>query len=173
MSYALCLTVFLAAVVPLLGCSSDLTVPEEPGGANSSSFDASLSPSRNLEIILQSSGAGSGFGLVKFRQPKDDEAIVNLDVWVRGLSPNTSYQLQRATDPAVDDVCVGTNWLTLGQGLVPRSIMTDDQGTGREALFRDLSAVAPGSAFDIYFRVIDGTGAVVLQSECYQFVVSL
>jgi hypothetical protein len=173
MSYTRCLTVSLAAVVSLLGCSSDLTVAEEPGEASSSSFDASLSPSRNLEIILQASGAGSGFGLVKFRQPKDEQAIVNLDVWVRDLSPNTSYQLQRATDPIVDDVCVGTNWLTLGQGLVARSIMTDDQGTGREALFRDLSAVAPGSVFDIHFRVIDEAGAVVLQSECYQFVVSL
>jgi len=173
MSYTSCLTISLAAVVPLLGCSSDLTVPEEAGGASSISFAASLSPSRNLEIILQPSGAGSGFGLVKFRQPKDEQAIVNLDVWVRDLSPNASYQLQRATDVSVNDVCDGTNWLTLGQGLLPRSIVTDDQGTGREALFRDLSAVPPGSAFDIYFRVIDAAGAVVLQSECYQFVVSL
>jgi hypothetical protein len=173
MSYIRCFTVSLAAVVPLLGCSSDLTLSEDAGGSGSSSFAAGLSPNRNLEIILRPSGAGSGFGLVKFRQPKDEEAIVNLDVWVRDLSPNTSYQLQRATDATVDDVCAGTNWLTLGQGSVARSIVTDDRGTGREALFRDLSVVPPGSAFDIHFRVIDGTGAVVLQSTCYQFVVSL
>jgi hypothetical protein len=159
-------------MMPSLACCGDLTVPQEAEGAGRSSLDAGLSPNRNLEIILWPTGGGSGFCHVKFRQPKDDEAIVNLDVWVRDLLPDASYRLQRATDPVVDDMCVGTNWLTLVQGLVPRSIMTDHKGTGREALFRDLSAVALGSAFDIHFRVLDAAGAVVLQSECYQFEVS-
>ena len=65
-----------------------------------------------------------------------------------------------------------TSWLTLGEGLTPTSIDTDARGTGRAALWRDVSAIAPGSEFDIYFRVIQtGTTSVVLQSDCYQYVV--
>jgi hypothetical protein len=74
---------------------------------------------------------------------------------------------------ALDGVCTNTSgWLTLGEGLTPHPIVTDNTGTARADLWRNLSAFAPGSAFDINFRVIEnGTGAVVLQSECYRFVV--
>jgi len=110
---------------------------------------------------------------VKFRQPNDDARIVYLDVWVRDLAPNAAYQLQRAVDVNLDGVCTSTAWLTLGKGLVPQAITTDESGTGREALFRDLSTLAVGSTFDIHFRVVDAaTSAVVLTSDCYQYVVS-
>jgi len=63
-------------------------------------------------------------------------------------------------------------WLTLGKGLVPQSILTDDKGTGNEDLFRDISIIPSGSCFDIHFRVIDAiTSAVVLNSDCYEYVV--
>ena len=127
-------------------------------------------PHFNLEVILRNDDGG--FGHVEFRQPNDAQRIVNLDVWVRDLAPNTSYQLQRATDANVNDDCTGTNWLTLGRGTTPAVIVTDDRGTGRAKLFRDLSAVPVGTTFDIHFRVIrTGTTAVVLNSECYQFTV--
>ena len=125
-------------------------------------------PHFNLEIVLR----GDGFGLVKFRQPNDAESVVHLDTWVRDLAPNTSYRLQRAADNVVDDNCTSSSWLTLGKGPTPQAITTDANGTGREDLWRSLSA--PGSTFDIHFRVIEvATGAVVLQSECYQFTISL
>src|SRR5436190_1867194 len=77
-------------------------------------------PPFNLEAILR----GDGFGLVKFRQEKDPSAnIVSLDVWVRGVSPTTSYSLQRAVDAVLDGECTGTNWLTLGQGATPQPIV--------------------------------------------------
>jgi hypothetical protein len=167
------LTLSPVVLLVLAACTNNLTVANESDPFSGARLAESLSPNRNLEIILLPVAGGTGFGLVKFRQPKDEAAIVELDTWVRDLSPNTSYQLQRATDAAVDDVCAGTNWLTLGQGTTPHTILTDEKGTGREALFRDLSAVAPGSVFDIHFRVIDEAGVVVLQSECYQFTVSL
>ena len=166
------LALFAPAAVVLVGCTDDLTVPTDTRSSGIS-LASSLSPNRNLEVILRPVGEGTGFGLVKFRQPKDDEAIVFLDTWVRDLQPNTSYQLQRATDATIDGLCTGSNWLTLGQGATPASIVTDEHGTGRQDLFRDLSLVPPGSAFDIYFRVIDPSQAVVLQSGCYQFVVDL
>ena len=110
---------------------------------------------------------------MKFRQPNDVEKIVYLNVSVRNLTPNHSYYLQRATDTSVDDDCTGTNWLTLGRGLTPVAITTDDRGTGRAQLFRDLAAFPAGMQFDIHFRVIDAdTTAVVLESGCYQFTVS-
>ncbi len=130
---------------------------------------AAEQPPFNLEAILQ----GDGFGLVKFRQERDPtHNIIALDVWVRDLLADTSYSLQRATDSTLDGVCTGTNWLTLGEGSTPHPIVTDDSGTARAALWRDLSALAPGTTFDIHFRVIDNsTSQVALQSDCYRFVV--
>ena len=132
-------------------------------------------PNFNLEVILRPAAGApdGGFGLVKFRQPKDADKIVNLDVWVRDLAANRSYNLQRATDMNVNDECTGTNWLTLGRGLDPQAITTDEKGTGRADLFRNLSTIPLGTEFDIQFRVIDAvTSAVVLESACYQYTVS-
>jgi hypothetical protein len=129
-------------------------------------------PPFNLEAVLRPVGE-AGFGLVKFRQPNDANKIVNLDVWVRDLLPNASYSLQRAVDTQVDGQCTSTAWLTLGQGLQPYPITTDATGTGRASLFRDLAAVGLGSRFDIHFQIVPtGTTTPVLQSECYEFVVS-
>ena len=132
-------------------------------------------PNFNLEVILRpvAGGPDNGFGLVKFRQPKDADKIVYLDVWVRDLAATHSYLLQRATDTNVNDECNGTNWLTLGRGSVAQAITTDERGTGRADLFRSLAAVQLRTQFDIHFRVTDAvTSAVVLQSACYQFTVS-
>ena len=62
-------------------------------------------PNFNLEVILRpvAGGPNGAFGLVRFRQPKDADKIVYLDAWVRDLSPNQSYYLQRATDVNVND----------------------------------------------------------------------
>ena len=75
-------------------------------------------------------------------------------------------------DVILDGNCTGTNWLTLGFGLTPQSIFTDDKGDGGETLWRDLSAAPTGSIFDIHFRVIDAiSGEIVLESDCYQYTV--
>src|SRR4051794_7038302 len=134
-----------------------------------------VTPNFNLEAkLLPASGnPADGFALVKFRQPKDAEKIVYLDVWVREQAPNHSSYLQRATDANVNAACAGTNWLTLGPGTVPSAITTDARGTGRGELFRNLAAIPLGTQFDIHFRVLDAvTSAVVLESPCYQFTVS-
>jgi hypothetical protein len=133
-------------------------------------------PPFNIEVILRDVGGGSGFGQVKFRQPNDAEKIVYLDTWVRDLAPNHAYRLQRAVDATLDGNCprVETDWLTLGKGLVPQVITTDDGGTGREDLFRDLAAAPIGKQFDIDFRVIDAISSdPVLESGCYRFTVDL
>jgi hypothetical protein len=122
----------------------------------------------NLDVTLR----GIGRGHIKFRQPPDAFYIVFLDTKVRGLAANTDYQLQRATDPVLDDNCTGVNWLTLGQLTVPLVIHTDGHGKGSAQFSRDLSG-AIGGQFDIHFRVIDAvTKAVVLESACYQFKVT-
>jgi hypothetical protein len=122
----------------------------------------------NLDVTLR----GVGRGHIKFRQPPDAFYIVFLDTKVRGLAANTDYQLQRATDPVLDDDCTGTNWLTLGRLAAPLVIHTDERGRGSAQFTRDLSG-AVGGQFDIHFRVIDAASkAVVLQSGCYQFKVS-
>lgn len=131
---------------------------------------APASPNFNLEVILR--GEGKAFGHVKFRQDNDADKIITLNTWVRDLEPNHEYQLQRAVDTNLDGNCTGTAWLTLGKGAQPQSITTDENGTGREELFRDLSAVPSGTTFDIHFQVIDAQSSeVVLTSDCYQFTV--
>jgi hypothetical protein len=178
-SFRLWVAVFASCGV--LACSGTSGVPTGPSAAAPSASNGSIAagqslaatsaaqPPFNLEAILR----GDGFGLVRFRQEKDPAAnIVSLDVWVKGVTPDTSYSLQRAVDTVLDGECTGTNWLTLGQGATPQPIETDDQGTGRADLWRDLSAFAPGTAFDIYFRLIEtGTTNAALQTACYRFVV--
>ncbi len=151
----------LLALLALLSLSSTAAAQSEPPWGPET-------PNFNLEVVLR----GEGFGHVKFRQPNDEAFVVYLDVWLRGLAPNTTYLLQRAVDTNVDDDCTSTAWLTLGRGLQPQSITTDETGTGREELFRILPAL-PGTEFDIHFRVIEEqTSAVVLTSKCYQFTIS-
>ncbi len=158
-------------LLALAGCAAaDATTaaPRQPSLQSSTSWGPETPPF-NDEIILR----GDGFGLVKFRQPNDGNLVVYLDTWVRDLAPNTAYLLQRAVDTNVDDDCTSSSWLTLGKGTTPQAIVTDDRGTGREELFRNLSAFPPGTRFDIHFRVINAvTSAVVLTSTCYQCSVS-
>jgi hypothetical protein len=129
----------------------------------------SETPPFNLEVILR--GEGKQFGLVKFRQDVDVDKIVTLDTRVRFLEPNHEYLLQRAVD-SFDGNCTSTSWLTLGKGLTPQSIHTYDDGTGNENLWRDISTIPSGTAFDIHFRVVDATSmAVIMNSESYNYVV--
>jgi hypothetical protein len=76
-------------------------------------------------------------------------------------------------DRNLDGICGTTGWLTLGKGLIPQTINTDDRGAGEENLFRDVSAFAVGTTFDIAFRVVNvATSAVVLTSDCYRYTIS-
>jgi hypothetical protein len=168
--------VFVIALACLTACTSGPN-PAAPSLSRAPVISASTwgpeTPPFNDEIILRAVTGVGGFGHVKFRQPNDADRIVYLTTWVRDLKPNTSYQLQRATDTAVNDDCTGTNWLTLGKGATPQDIVTDERGTGRAELFRNLAASPVGATFDIHFRVIEqATGIVVLESSCYQFVVT-
>jgi len=177
--------VVTTATLFVAGCSQMGESTSPTGPTSASSVTASSLGSDGMATVgLQSNGAqppfnleailrGDGFGLVKFRQKKDaTKNIIDLDVWVRDLLPGTNYSLQRAVDTTLDGTCTGTNWLTLGQGLTPQPIVTDDSGSGRASLWRDLSSLAPGTAFDIHFRVIQsGTPNVPLNSDCYRFVV--
>jgi hypothetical protein len=132
-------------------------------------------PNFNLEAILRPTAVepANGFGHIKFRQPNesDETQTILLDVWVRDLAPSTLYYVQRAVDTNVNDECTGTNWTmpTLG------TITTDDSGTGRASLSRDLPpTLQPGTTFDIHFRIAETPTAAtgVLESACYQFTVS-
>jgi hypothetical protein len=131
------------------------------------------SPPFNIEVVLRDISGGDGFGLVKLRQPNDGDKIIYLDTWVRDLAPGHEYLLQRAVDTTLDGVCSGTAWLTLGEGLTPRSIVTDDGGSGRAALFRNVGMLPTGASFDIKFQAVDaGTGVPVLVSGCYRYTVT-
>jgi hypothetical protein len=161
--------VLAGSIIALAGCGTDNTAPTRLLAPRQSNQWGPETPNFNLEVVLR----GDGFGLVKFRQPNDDALIIQLDTWVRDLEPNTAYVLQRAADTNLDGICSGTSWLTLGKGLVPQSITTDDRGTGEESLFRNVAALGVGATFDITFRVVNvATSAVVLTSDCYRYTIS-
>lgn len=176
--WSLAIGCFSVFAVASSGCGASPGAPTAtPAGAAAVTAAASSQspgaehPPFNLEAILR----GDGFGHVKFRQEKDStHNVINLDVWVRDLLAHTSYSLQRATDTTLDGVCTGANWLSLGEGPTAHPIVTDDTGSARAALWRDLSALTPGTTFDIHFRVIEnGTSPVhvPLQSDCERFIV--
>lgn len=182
------LTMFLLSV--LFSCKKDSSMGKNPQlkDQNSVSSDASkhhdedeeddndndgvrcpTTPPFNLNVILH--GSEHGFGLILFRQDPDPAQIVTLDTWVFGLEPNHTYQLQRAVD-VFDCNCTSTTWLTLGNGTTPLVIQTDSRGFGKAQFSRNLSAVAPGTTFDIHFQVVDVASTnVVLTSHCRQFTV--
>jgi hypothetical protein len=172
----------LVAALAAMGCQDSPTAPSElsaPAIAatyraespeKADDADEANKPNFNLNVVLR----GEGSGRIKFRQPKSDGTthMVNLDIKVRHLQPNTSYLLQRAVDTILDGNCTSTAWLTLGKGSAPQAITTDARGKGHEQLFRVFPASLVGSTFDIHFRVIrQDNSAVVLTSECYQFTV--
>jgi hypothetical protein len=158
----------LVAALAMTACNTWFTEPHDI---------VAISPDRgppafNLEVDLRSLGESrdDGHGHVSFRQPGDGSLMVLLRVSVRDLQPKTSYLLQRAVDQTLDGICTSTAWLTLGKGAQPQLVTTDPDGTAREDLFRILTG--PGSTFDIHFRIVrQDNSAVVLKSECYQFMV--
>ncbi|HAH25224.1 MAG TPA: hypothetical protein DCL77_15950 [Prolixibacteraceae bacterium] len=126
-------------------------------------------PPFNFEVILR--GNEDQLGLIKFRQDSGAAKIVTLDTKVRNLEPNHEYLLQRAVD-AFDGICTSTAWLTLGKGLTPQSILTDEEGNGSEILWRNISAIPSGTTFDIHFRLVDAVSMTqVLNSDCYAYMV--
>lgn len=130
------------------------------------------SPPFNFNVKLY--GRGNTQGHLKFKQDPNPAKIIDLDIKVHNLAPNHEYLLQRAVDAinVLDGNCTSTSWLTLGKGLEPQPILTDNHGKGSEELWRDISAIPSGSTFDIHFRVIDAvTMSVVLSSDCHQYTV--
>lgn len=174
---ALKTAVILLLGFQLLSCKKISAPDEQPLLLNSKNSVASKANSSgaaqyNLEVVLR--GEGNRGGHIHFGQDPDAAKIVTLDTKVHHLAPNHEYLLQRAVDAinVVDGTCTSTSWLTLGHGLTPHAIVTDDKGNSQDVLWRNVSAVPSGSMFDIHFRVIDKmTMVVVLTSDCYQYKV--
>jgi hypothetical protein len=168
------LSILLTGSLLYSSCKKEAThdeqLPQEQQTTLNSTSRGNGNSAYNLEVVLH--GEGSSNGHIHFRQDRDAAKIITLDTKVHHLEPNHEYLLQRAVDTNLDGDCTGTNWLTLGLGLQPQSILTDDKGNGSEELWRDVSALASGTTFDIHFRVVDKlTMAVVLNSDCHQYTV--
>ena len=131
-------------------------------------------PAYDLDVLLLGMAKGSSSsGFIKFRQNPDSAKIINLDTRISRLQPNHAYILERAVNPIADTSgCTSTAWLKLGAGLTPLSIHTDGFGNGEAQLWRDVSAIATGTAFHIHFQVIDSASSTpVLSSDCYNYAV--
>ncbi len=132
-----------------------------------------LNPLYDLDVNLTHTGDGSGAGFLKFRQNPDTARVITLETWIHNLLPNHSYILQRAVNPIADITgCSSTAWLTLGEGLQPKSIVTNAQGDGHANLWRDITAIPRGTAFHIRFQVVDETTLQpALKSDCFDYTV--
>lgn len=130
-------------------------------------------PNYNLNVLLFAAQPRCfALGFIKFRQNVDEPKVIHLDTKVLGLEPNTNYLLQRAVDTVLDADCTSTAWLTLGAGLDPLPITTNNKGFGEAEIFRSVAAIASGTTFDIHFQIIkESTSEVVLTSDCYQYTV--
>jgi hypothetical protein len=135
--------------------------------------DRSAQPPFNVQAVLRAPDGGDAFGLVEFRQHNDGLVRIDLEAWVRDLEAWAPYHLQRAVDTVLDGSCTSEGWLTLGDGLVPKPLTTDDRGRGRETFYRDLPTAFVGQKYDIHFRVVTATTPPieVLRSGCHQYVV--
>ena len=154
------ITALLTFIIFIVGCKKEVIPPKD------AQYD--------LNVFLNGEGKFqfSGSGFIEFRQNPDTDRIVNLNTSVHNLEPNHSYLLQRAVNPITDSTCSSTAWLTLGLGLTPQSIHTDERGNGSAALWRNVSSVARGTQFHIHFQVIDSTTSEpVLGSGCYEYTV--
>lgn len=161
-------------------CCTAISCAEPTGlhtasGSPTNALSESLSPNRSQQIMLH----GSGWGRAQFRQPEDGTARIIFVTWLRDLRPFTTYLLQQALDPVVDGVCTGgttdpAEWVTVGAGTKPFTIMTDERGSFHAPLYRDLPRRLVGTAFDIHLRIVEkATGAVVQESDCFHFEVNL
>ena len=160
-----------AVVTISAACNHDAGLTTGPRPASPLTSLETAIASVDFDVTLRAPDGGHGIGHVYFRQPPDDETVVRLGTVVHNLAPFTAYNLQRAADGPADGICTSTSWLTLGFGTVVAPIATDHRGTGRAELFRVLTNPV-GSQFDIRFRIVDPSGAVVLTSPCYQFIVT-
>jgi hypothetical protein len=156
-------------------CSDEPEVrPVSPSdeSANARTWNYANHPNYDLNVLLVATKKCSALGFIKFRQNEDEPKVIHLDTRVHGLEPNTNYLLQRAVDTVLDGDCTSTTWLTLGKGLDPQSIVTNDKGFGEAELFRSVAAFASGTTFDIHFQILkESTLEVVLTSDCYQYTI--
>ncbi len=135
--------------------------------------DYPLNPLYDLDVHLQREHQNAGAGFMKFRQNPDTARVITLETWVTKLLPNHAYLLQRAVNPIADITgCSSIAWLTLGEGLQPKSIVTNAQGNGYANLWRDITGIPRGTAFHIRFQMVDAaTLAPVLSSDCFDYTV--
>jgi hypothetical protein len=169
------MAIIFATASTYLACKKEVSTKGSPDLQNATVAGNPASAQSNYELEVVLRGESGTTGHIHFTQNRDAAKIITLDTKVHNLQPNHHYQLQRAVDAinVVDGNCTSTSWLTLGYGLTPHMIVTDDKGDATDVLWRDVTAIASGSRFDIHFRIIDAVSKeVVLTSDCYQYTVT-
>lgn len=171
-----------AALTAFLGCGDPVgTVP-----AGSPAFNAGGEQGASHGVALTEAG-GAGSGRVSVTPTAEGAGFTaQITVNVRGLSPNTTYFVQRSPDFPVppwttDGTCdraagnfpagvTGPMWITfpVPNPGPPVTITTSEGGAGAVSFGFDLPAAAK-LAFDVRFRVVDNPTAPTrqLSSPCF------
>jgi hypothetical protein len=152
-----------------LAACAEPTGLQNGSGSSSGRLNEGLSPNRSRTVGFR----GTGWGRVQFRQPDDGVARIFYIVWVRDLTPNTSYLLQEASGPTV---CTGgaSEWATIGSNGKRQDILTDPRGSAHLPLSRTAPRSLVGTQLGARLRIVENaSGAVVLESDCFLFEVIL
>jgi hypothetical protein len=114
-------------------------------------------------------GGGAGGGMIEVAPTAHDVAgpgtfDVQGTINVDGLAPGSDYKVLRWVDFTPDGSCTGATAL-----LLPGDPRLTTSAGGAGALHFEISRGAPlvdGVRFDVLWRVVDGAGNAVLQSDC-------
>ena len=168
----------LGLLFSLNGCQKDAPLRPDAQALNGDTKSPAESAAElypfnlNVTLVDASNSESKSFGYIEFRQNPDTARIITLTTTLARLKPNHAYMLQRAVDPITSTACLSVSWLTLGLGLIPYSITTNNEGNAKTQLWRAVTSIARGTAFYIHFQVVDTESLqVVLVSDCYQYQV--
>jgi hypothetical protein len=182
------------------GCGGGHGSPTEPDQASSTASAAAVPVSTNgaaaaataTHALTLTPYSGEGAGLVNITSDSNPGTTFNAQITfnVRGLAPNTTYYVQRASefpaslgDVVHDGVCqralglgpwagltVSQRFITFVVGGQPRTITTSAAGAGAVHLENANNVFGDGTAFDVMFRVTDNPASdaptLDLRTEC-------
>ncbi|MFN2567180.1 MAG: hypothetical protein ABR499_19465 [Gemmatimonadaceae bacterium] len=171
--FALRRTATLLCAAAVLGCSPDSGSDVlAPSGVRINAVNTAAQP----DMLPDSHGhrltavAGEGEGMVNV-SPEASEAGLNVEIEVAvwKTSPNTTFNVKRASNVTADGVCTSSTFI---QFPLPNpgplvTLTTSEGGAGSTHIKFDRPQIPDGTRFAVRYEVSTPDGSIVLRSECF------
>ncbi len=169
-------TATLLCAAAVLGCSpdsgTDVLAPSDvlapPLSQQAAATDIPDSHGHKLKAVV-----GEGTGIVNV-SPEASEPGLNVEneVSVWKTSPNTTFNVKRASNVTTNGECTSSNFI---QFPLPNpgplvTITTSEGGAGSAHIKFDRLPIPDGTRFAVRYEVSTSDRSVVLQSECFTVV---